>query len=75
MCIRDSDRGLHGNADGRNVADSAGNPREWGQMSQEYHRDGNRSCENPAGMEFIFAGSTQTIKIPVQSLEYKADVL
>jgi len=68
-------RGLQGNGSGGN---SAGNPGKWGQMSREYRGDGNGSCADPPGMEFVFFSrehrgnaleSLQTIKILVQALE------
>jgi len=57
-----------------NPADSTRNP----QMSREYRGDGNGSCWDPAGMEFVFLGEPRedaseilhVIKILVQALEY-----
>jgi len=50
-------RGLHGNGDGRNPADSARNPREWGQALREYRGDGNWSSGYPAGRWNLFCGN------------------
>ena len=45
---------MHGNGDGGNPVESAGNPRGWGQSFKklrESRGDGSQSCGVPAGME------------------------
>jgi len=36
---------------------SAENPPELGHILRKYRRDGTKSCGNPAGMEFVCAGT------------------
>ena len=41
------------------------------QIPREYRGDGNGSCRDPAGTEFVFLREIlQTIKVMVQALEY-----
>ena len=45
---------MHGNGDGGNPVESAGNPQGWGQSFKklrESRGDGSQSCGVPAGME------------------------
>ena len=46
-------RGVHGNGDGGNTAESAGFPRVWVQILREYRGDGSGNCGIPAGMDFF----------------------
>ena len=54
-------RDLHGNGDGGNPAESAGNPREWVHLLREYRGDGTKTCGNAAGLEFIAAGNPRDV--------------
>jgi len=65
-------RGLHGNGDGGNLAASTGTGIDVAGILQ----DGDGSCGDPAGMEFVFTEPLgdaleilPTIKILVQALE------
>jgi len=55
VCVQTRD--LHGDGDGGNPTESAGNLWEWVQLLREYRRDGTKTCRNTAGMEFIGEGN------------------
>ena len=60
-CEQLGTRNLHGDGDGGNPAESAGNPRGWLQLLREYRGDGTETCRNSAVMEFIAVGNPRGV--------------